>query len=165
MSDLHQNSTLKLNAVYAVKERSEAGVYLVECNITDAAGETYDGVSVVRPDDPYGLNPVLREWLAANPDFPITPYTPPSPEELRASLPPLTARQLRLGLLSAGISPSQVDTAIGAMPAGQDRDRALIEWEYANSFNRAHPLLAVVGSSLNLTDEQIDAMWSAALSL
>jgi hypothetical protein len=40
-----------------------------------------------------------------------------------------------------------------------------VEWEYATSFNRLHPLTTTVGRALGLTDMQIDAMWTAALNL
>lgn len=51
------------------------------------------------------------------------------------------------------------------MPAGPDKEKAQIEWEYATTFKRTHPLIATVGAALNLSDVQIDAMWSAAVSL
>lgn len=51
------------------------------------------------------------------------------------------------------------------MPAGPDKDKAQIEWEYATSFNRMHSLIATVGAALGLTDQQIDAMWVAAANL
>lgn len=96
---------------------------------------------------------------------PIAPYQAPTNEEIRASMRPLTARQFRLGLLNAGISPSTVTATIAAMPAGPDRDKAQIEWEFATTFNRMHPLIATVGAALGLTDQQIDAMWRGALGL
>jgi len=79
-------------------------------------------------------------------------------------LPPLTARQLRLGLVAAGILPSQVDTAIAAIPDTNDRAVAEIEWEYASQFERDHPLIEQVGTALGLTSEQIDTMWQAAMA-
>lgn len=51
------------------------------------------------------------------------------------------------------------------MPAGPDKDKAQIEWEYATTFNRAHPLIATVGAALGLTNDQIDVMWLAAANL
>jgi hypothetical protein len=96
---------------------------------------------------------------------PIAPYETPTAEELRASMHPLTARQFRLGLLNAGIPPSTVTATIGGMPAGPDKDKAQIEWEYATTFNRTHPLIATVGAALGLTEQQIDGMWLAAANL
>ncbi|MDI6836125.1 MAG: hypothetical protein QMD99_10470 [Rhizobiaceae bacterium] len=95
----------------------------------------------------------------------VAAYIPPTPEEARLNMPPLTARQFRLGLVAAGISPSQVTAAIDAMSAGIEKDKAQIEWEYATTFTRTHALIATVAQVLGLTDEQIDTMWTAALSL
>lgn len=123
---------------------------------------------IYRTSDPYGMNPALGLWLAANPDFPIGSYVPPPPptvEEIRARMLSLTARQFRLGLVNAGISPSQVTATIAAMPAGPVKEKAQIEWEYATTFSRMHPLIATVGSALGLNDTQIDAMWLAAVNL
>ena len=90
---------------------------------------------------------------------------PLTPEEIRAAMPPLTARQLRLGLVGGGILPSQVDAAIAAIPDEQARAVAQIEWEYASQFERDHPLIEQVGTALGLTAEQIDTMWQAAMAL
>ncbi|KSV84532.1 hypothetical protein N183_11950 [Sinorhizobium sp. Sb3] len=121
-----------------------------------------------RPNDPFGLNPTIRLWMSVNPEAPVHAYVPPpelTDEEKRATMQPLTARQLRLGLVNAGISPSTVTATIGGMADGPDKDKAQIEWEYASTFNRTHPLIATVGAALGLTDVQIDAMWTAAISL
>ncbi len=155
---------MNLNDVYSIAT-DVSGALLVHCNITDVNGETYDAIHCYRPDDPYGLSPTVGEWIQAHPDFPIAPYVPPTVEEVRASMPALSARQLRLGLLNAGISPSTVSATIAAMPAGADRDKAQIEWEFATTFNRMHPLIATVGGALGLNETQIDAMWAAAVSL
>lgn len=80
-------------------------------------------------------------------------------------LPPLTARQLRLGLVGGGFALAQVEMAIAAIPDEQQRAVAEIEWEYASQFERMHPLIEQVGGTFGLTPEQIDAMWAAALEL
>lgn len=98
---------------------------------------------------------LLGEWV----------YVPPTSKEIREKMPPLTARQFRLGLVDSGYAPFQVTQAIAAMPAGPDKERAQIEWEYATTFNRMHPLIATVAAALGLSDEQVDAMWLAAASL
>lgn len=160
--------TLLLNVVYSIHQTKEEGVLLLKCNITDLEGAVYDCDYVSRPEDGFGLNPLIREWLDEHPEFPREAYVPPPPpteQELREQVSALTARQLRLGLLKAGISPSTVTVTLAAMPAGPDRDEAQIEWEYATTFNRMHPLIATVGAALDLTDTQIDTMWNAAISL
>ncbi len=154
-----------LNEVYSIKQTANAGVFLVSCNVTDASGVTFDAVHGYRESDLYGLSPMISEWISRHPDFPIASYVPPTDEDRRRSMQSLTARQFRLGLLNAGISPSTVTATIAAMPAGVDRDKAQIEWEFATTFNRMHPLIATVGAALALTDTQIDGMWLAAANL
>ncbi|AFL52833.1 hypothetical protein ABIE78_001277 [Sinorhizobium fredii] len=156
---------MTLNEVHAIFATAEPEVYELSINLTDMSGQTYDGEYLSRPDDTFGLNPIIRKWLAENPNFPIQSHTPPAAEQIRASMLSLSARQLRLGLVDAGISPTQVTAAIDAMPDGQEKDRAQIEWEYATSFSRLHPLTTMVGRALGLTDMQIDAMWTVALDL
>lgn len=80
-------------------------------------------------------------------------------------LPPLTARQLRLGLIAAGVTLSSVDAAIAAIPDPTEREIATVEWEYASQFERDHSLIEQVGNALGMTVEQIDAAWLAAMEL
>jgi len=160
--------TLTLHNVSRVVAGAEPNMYIVTCEITDLNNETYECDYVSRENDSFGLNPTVRDWIAANPLFPIEPYVepaPPTPEEIRQQMPPLTARQFRLGLVDAGISPSTITATIAAMPAGADRDKAQIEWEYATTFNRMHSLIATVGAALGFTEAQIDAMWLGAIDL
>ncbi|WP_051000065.1 hypothetical protein [Sinorhizobium fredii] len=159
------NENLALNEVYSIEATSEADTFVLSVNLTDIHGDTYDCEYVSRPDDGFGLNPAIRQWLTDNPEFPIVPYAAPTDEEIRASMPSLTARQLRLGLVSGGFIPAQVSAVIEGMQEGAEKEAARIEWEYATTFNRMHPLIASVGGALGLTDEQIDVLWTAALGL
>ena len=59
----------------------------------------------------------------------------------------ITARQLRLWLLSKGLKSAQVEAAIATLPADQ-RDAAEIEWEYTSNFLITNPLVAVIGGVL-----------------
>ncbi|MCZ4089065.1 hypothetical protein [Sinorhizobium psoraleae] len=127
--------------------------------------ETYDCEYASSPDDTFGLNPTIRQWLADNPEFPIQPYTPPTAEQIRAGMPKLTARQFRLGFVNAGHSLASIDAAIAAIPDAMIRDVAQIEWQYATTFERLHPLISQIGTGLGLDDAAIDAMWTAAQSL
>jgi len=89
----------------------------------------------------------------------VAPFVaPPAP------LCPLSARQLRIALVRAGISAAMVEAAIGGMPAAQ-REKAFVEWEYATEFERAHPLIVQVGASLGIDAPSIDNLWRAAMAL
>lgn len=75
----------------------------------------------------------------------------------------VTMRQARLALLGAGLL-SSVDAAIDAM-SEPTKSAARIEWEYSNELQRSNPLVLALGPALNLTSEQIDALFIAASAL
>jgi len=82
------------------------------------------------------------------------------------SMPDITARQLRLALLSLGVTGAQVEAAISDMPVPDaEREAARIEWEYATSFYRQHPLVAQIGAALGMTEDQVDTAWRNAATL
>ncbi|MDW9786788.1 hypothetical protein GOB29_19610 [Sinorhizobium meliloti] len=155
--------------VSETEEGQGIGVYDLEIMLQFAAdSEPELGRYRSRPSDPHGINPQIRQWMSENPAAPVHPYVPPSeptPEEVRVAMPQLTARQFRLGLINNNLTPAQVTAVIEAMPAGADKEIARIEWEYATTFNRTHPLIATVGAALGLSNEQIDAMWVASVYL
>ncbi|KQS79561.1 hypothetical protein ASG25_10585 [Rhizobium sp. Leaf384] len=150
--------------VHKVTATSEPDVFILDVSILDGFGGEERGDFVSRPDDTAGLGPAARDWLKTN-EHEVLPFVPPTLQEIRASLHSLTRRQLRLGLLTNGITSAQVGAVIEAMPAGVEKEMAKIEWEDASSFERLHPLIASVGGALGLTDVQIDAMWAAAAAL
>jgi hypothetical protein len=157
--------TITLNHVISVTETLEEGVYNVLCNFTDANNVTQEEVHCSRPTDTFGIGPEIRQWLEDNPDFPIDPYVPPTTEQLREWMFPLTARQFRLGLIAGNITPEQITAVIDAMADGPDKVTAQIEWEYATTFTRMHPLVAQLSAALGLTPEQVDTLWTNALTL
>ena len=96
-------------------------------------------------------------WAYTNGEF--------APPEPAASLiPDITARQLRLWLLSQGVSLVDVDNAIAALPADQ-REAARVEWEYSAVYRRTHPLIESIGDMLQFTDAEIDTGFLAAAVL
>lgn len=87
----------------------------------------------------------------------IADFVAPTSEQIRERLPHLTARQLRLGLLSLG-KLGDVPAAIAALPS-PDKEQAEIEWQYASEFRRLHPLIVQLIPILGLSDDQIDGIW------
>ncbi|HEV7321594.1 MAG TPA: hypothetical protein VGO04_23575 [Ensifer sp.] len=154
-----------VHKIHSVKATPTSGVYSVDVTITTLDGDTIRDAFISRPDDPYGVGPAVRQWLSENPDFPIGAYVPPDVDTIRASMPSLSARQFRLGLLAEGVRSSQVTALIEAMPEGSAKGVAQIEWEYATTFVRTQPLVAEIGAGLGLSDERIDSMWTAAVDL
>lgn len=142
------------------------GVYRLDLKIQfkdDLEPELVEFIS--RPSDPHGVNPQVRQWLIDNSATTIHQYVPPTEIEIRASMFPLTARQFRIGLVRGGISIAAVTAAIEAMPDSPAKDEARIEWEYATTFNRTHPLIETVATALGLTPTQVDDMWTSAANL
>ncbi len=84
------------------------------------------------------------------------PYTPPEPEPVVPS--EVTRRQLFLWLNSLGITRAQVREMIQG-------EAGLIEFDEAQTFARAHPLVAQLADALGMTDAQVDEAFRAAAEL
>lgn len=81
-------------------------------------------------------------------------------------LPPprvVTMRQARLALLQAGLL-GTVSAAL-ASAEGAAGEAARIEWEYAATVDRDSPLVVGFAAGLNLTPDQLDALFAAAAGL
>ena len=84
----------------------------------------------------------------------------------RQKMPTLSARQLRLALLGLGLTGAQVEAKIAAMPGTPaQREAAMIEWEYATTYQRDHALVVILGAALGITGAQIDNAWQGAATL
>ena len=69
----------------------------------------------------------------------------------------VTPRQFRLALLAVEIDPANIT----AMLDGE----SLIEWEYASSIRRDHPLIDSLADTLGKTSEEVDAIFINANGL
>lgn len=112
-----------------------------------------DGASIpADPDNSDYAN--YLQWLAdGNTPGPADPVVVP-PIKI------VTMRQARLALLGAGLL-STVNAAVAGM-AGAQGEAARIEWEYSQEVQRDRGLVAALGSTLGLTDPQLDALFVAA---
>jgi len=96
-------------------------------------------------------------WLEeGNSPLPADAITAPVPSSV-------TMRQARLALLGAGLL-AQVNEAVAAMP-GAEGDAARITWEFSGEVRRNDPLVVQLASSLNLSDEQLDQLFTTAAAL
>lgn len=75
----------------------------------------------------------------------------------------VTMRQARLALHSAGLLDA-AQAVIDALPMPQRR-QAQIEWEYALSVRRDHPLIALMIGEGLATAEEVDGLFVAAAGL
>ncbi len=93
---------------------------------------------------------------------PVAEFTPPSAEQTRASMRPLTPREFRDALIDNDIMPDQVTAAIGQIADPKTRAKALNAWEYPTQFTRTDPLVDQIGTIFGLTPEAIDKLWTEA---
>jgi len=75
----------------------------------------------------------------------------------------VTMRQARLALYNAGILDAAQEV-IDALPQPQRR-QAQIEWEYALSVRRDHPLIALMIAQGLATEAEVDGLFVAAAGL
>lgn len=75
----------------------------------------------------------------------------------------VTPVQARLALLNAGIYEDAL-TSLESL-TGSEKNRAMIEWEYASTIKRDNYFISVIGSQLNLSDAEIDNLFIAASKL
>ena len=85
----------------------------------------------------------------------------PLPADVTTSVIPsiVSMRQARLALLQAGL----LSTVNAAIAAGGDADK--IEWEYAADVDRNSPLVQNMKAGLNLSDADLDNLFTLAASL
>jgi hypothetical protein len=89
----------------------------------------------------------------------VRPPAPPPPVVVPKEI---NQRQLRLELLSRGITEASVVGLLNANPDATARAAALIEWEYAAAISRTHPLVAGMAAALGLSSADVDALFIAA---
>ena len=82
---------------------------------------------------------------------------------LRARVPSITARQLRLWLHGAGLL-EHIPALIAALPEPQ-RTTAQIEWEFSSDYQRDHPLVTQLGAALGMTSADMDLAWKQSAGL
>lgn len=107
-----------------------------------------------------GDGPYIKTWNYAQPKPTLVQIEAAS----KAAVPSrISMRQARLALLQSGLL-AQVDAAIAAI-AGAAGDAARIDWQFAQTVERAHPLVATMTTQLNLTAKQLDDLFTLGASL
>lgn len=71
----------------------------------------------------------------------------------------VTMRQARLALLQSGLLP-HVNAAVAVAD-----EATKITWEFSSEVHRNHPFVATLAAALNLTEAQLDGLFTLAASL
>ena len=79
-------------------------------------------------------------------------------------VPALTRRQFRLALVTNGYSLADIETLIAQIEDDMQRQIIQIEWQDATTFIRTSPNLLFMANLMGLSAEQVDALWSQALT-
>ena len=109
---------------------------------------------------PPPFNPVNQGAFFRDGSWVVETALPPQPQTPQS----VTMRQARLALLGIGLL-DDVDAAIAAIPDPVQRKAAGIEWEYAQTVDRNSPFTQQMAAGLNLTAEQLDALFTQAAGL
>lgn len=108
---------------------------------------------------PAGGGHIWQQWELDGSPVPDD-YAAPAP-----SFSPLSPRQLRLMMLQIGLTDTDVEAQIAAIPDPTERAAASIEWQWATRYDRTHPLVITLAIALEFTDAELDALWSYAADL
>lgn len=103
----------------------------------------------------------MAKWNGAGFDLEDIPEPPqPQPPTPAVSIPSIvTMRQARLALLQSGLL-SQVNAAVAAAD-----EATQITWDYSSEVHRNHPFVATLAAALNLSDAQLDGLFTLAATL
>ena len=101
---------------------------------------------------------ILNALSQFNPEYvwAVTYETPP--------VPALTSRQFRLALVTNGYSLTDIEALIEQIPDEMQKQIIKIEWQDATTFIRSSPNILVMADLMGLSAEQVDALWSQALT-
>lgn len=88
-----------------------------------------------------------------------------TPAEMPAPAPripwAISNADLRRQLVLRGINPALVLGYLNSLEEGAQKWGAIADWEYANYFERTHPMLNALAPSFGLTVEDVDEMFMA----
>lgn len=86
----------------------------------------------------------------------------PTPAPIPAEV---TPRQFRLALLQHNSSPAEVEAVIAGISDEAQKVAAEIEWEFASSIKRNHPLVAAFAAAMGKTEADVDAIFVTAQTI
>jgi hypothetical protein len=149
-----------LNSVQSITRIADPTALMVACNITDDNGVTMDVMHVYRENDPFGeISPLIGQWMADNPDFPIGDYVPPTLEEMRQAAPPLERLFFRTRAKEAGLTTTKVNAYIASIADPSEQEDMQMFWDDAQFFGRLDKFVVDAGAHAGLTEAQLDAIF------
>lgn len=143
---LNENQTIKACAAYDVAG-VPADITTTELEtIIEGLGDAQELASLREQ-----VATLEEQIVASVPEEPDTPIS-------------VTMAQARIALKQAGLF-DQVEAGLNALPEGDQKDTALIAWEYAPNVARNGALVTALAATMGLTDEQLDELFVAAKTI
>jgi hypothetical protein len=119
-------------------------------------------VTFVRLDVPEGWTPPDECTAVPDDELPSGWKRAADSSPVPASV---SARQIRLWLVSHGIALTTIEAAIDSIVDTLTRETVRVEWEYAPVIERAHPWLVPLASALGLDEAGVDQAFREAATL
>ena len=120
-------------------------------------GQAFEGLAVVLE----GEAVELLAWADAL-DLLVDPPAGGDSSPVPASV---SARQIRLWLVTHGISLDTVDATIDSIADQATRDTVRVEWDYAPYVERSHVFLVPLAAALGLDEASVDQAFREAATL
>jgi hypothetical protein len=127
--------------------------------ILDAEGRV---VTFVRLDVPDGWAPPEGHTAIPDDELPEGWERAPDSSPVPVSV---SARQIRLWLVTNGISLATVDATIDSIADPATRDTVRVEWDYAPYVERSHRFLVPLAAALGLDEAGVDQAFREAATL
>jgi len=84
--------------------------------------------------------------------------------ETKEAIEDISPRQIRMALLSMGLTEAAIDSAISTL-SSPSKEQAMIAWKYSTTFKRSEVAVAMIGALLSLSSEQLDGVWKIGSNL
>lgn len=160
---IENSNTAVLHEVFGVYATQDEGIFIVDVDLSDMYGERYRTNYASYPNDTFGLAPIVRQWLVDHEgEYTIEPYVPPTTEQVRAEMTPLTRAAFRTAFKAAGMTTAVIVAAIFSVEDESEQEDLQIAWEDSAEFRRLDPLVLLVADRAVKTAEEIDTIWTAA---
>ncbi|MEE9983652.1 hypothetical protein [Agrobacterium pusense] len=117
-----------------------------------------DGQVLFVPDDMGNRHrQIIAEWEAAGNSIPAY-VAPPT------LVPPIPRLGFWLAAAEIGVTKAGVKGHIDALPEGVEKQQAIVYFEDAQLYRRTDPLLNQMAELENITQSQLDDLWTWALA-
>ncbi|MCR6672204.1 hypothetical protein [Devosia ginsengisoli] len=144
--------------VHTIKALAEEGSFDIDLTVEDLGRINYTYL----PGDDAPVAVALTAWLAANPSFPVELYEPPP--EPPVVLPTLKPYQFWGAVRAQGYEVTLHDW-VASITDPVEQALASSMLEFSLEFRRNHPMIEAARVYLEMSESDLDNLWSWAATL